>query len=270
MGVVFVPHGSDYNWNETMRKGLAPLRDDYVTEDAFSMVDPVVLERAVRRLEERGVRAAVVVRIFSLASSFRERAEYVLGLRRDHDGFPHRIRSSLEFHTLGGMETSPHLVDALVDRIRSLSREPSRETVVLLAHGAGGEDRHEHWMDNLAHLADEVERRTEGRFRAYRYDSWREDWPEHRDASVEAIRTTVRKASEDGGTALIVPVRTAARGPAGEYLEGLDYREGTGFAPHPSFAAWVRETVERGMDTVAGPASAAGSDPAEPGSDSGG
>lgn len=254
VGVIFVPHGSDYGWNETMREGLEPLRDEYVTEDAFSMVDPVVLERAVRRLEERGVRAAVVVRIFSLESSFREKAEYVLGLRRDHDRFPHRIRSPLEFHTLGGMETSPHLADALADRVRDLSRDPSRETVLLLAHGAGDEARHEHWMDNLAEIADEVRERTGDRFRAYRYHAWREDWPEHREPAVAAIREMVRDASKDGGTALVVPVRTAARGPAGDYLEGMDYREGEGFAPHPSFTAWLRETVERGVSAVAEPA----------------
>lgn len=273
IGVIFVPHGSDYAWNETMREGLAPLRDDHVTEDAFSMVDPAVLERAVRRLEDRGVRAAVVVRIFSLASSFRDRAEYVLGLRRDHDSFPRRIRTPLELHTLGGIETNPHLADALEDRIRSLSRDPSRETVVLLAHGAGEEARHQHWMDNLAELADELEQRTEGRFRAYRYDTWREDWPRYREASITAIRDMVREGSADGGSALVVPVRTAARGPASDHLDGLEYREGVGFAPHPAFTAWVRETVERGMEAVAArarstspagavsPGSTGGSDP---------
>ncbi|ODS33089.1 MAG: hypothetical protein SCARUB_01788 [Candidatus Scalindua rubra] len=58
-----------------MRQGIATLRDEYITEDAFSMVDPFVVERAVRRLEKRGVKAALLVRIFSLEASFRERGE---------------------------------------------------------------------------------------------------------------------------------------------------------------------------------------------------
>lgn len=56
VGVIAVPHGSDYNWNETMREGLAPLTDDYHVAEAFSMVDPVVIERAVRELEAAGKR----------------------------------------------------------------------------------------------------------------------------------------------------------------------------------------------------------------------
>ena len=68
-GVIAVPHGSDYNWNERMRTGLAPLEEDYHLAHAFSMVDPVVIERAVRELEDQGVKAAVMVRIFSIVRS---------------------------------------------------------------------------------------------------------------------------------------------------------------------------------------------------------
>ncbi len=253
VGVIFVPHGSDYNWNETMREGIAPVAEDYMSEEAFSMVDPVVLERAIRSLEDRGAKAAVVVRIFSLESSFRKKARYVMGLRPDYPRFPHRIRTHLELHTLGGIETSPHLVDALADRVRSLSEAPSRETVIVLAHGAGDSARHEHWMDNLEEIAGGLAERTGNRFRDYRYHSWREDWPEHREESLETIRGMVREASEGEGTAIVVPARTAASGPARANLEGLDFRYGTGFAPHPAFAEWLRRTVEEGMEAVRTP-----------------
>ncbi|MFW6192690.1 MAG: cobalamin biosynthesis protein CbiX, partial [Gemmatimonadota bacterium] len=258
IGVVLVPHGADFNWNETMRAGIEPLRDEYMTEDAFSMVDPVVVERAVRRLEARGAKAAVVVRIFSLESSFREKAEYILGLRRDYDHFPTRIRSPLEFHTLGGMEATPHLAAGLADRVRTLSEDPSRETVILLGHGAGPDSANAHWIDNLHRIADGVEERTNGEFRDYRVHTWREDWPEKRDASVTEIRRLVRDASEGDGIALVVPQRTVGQGPAREYLDGLDYRYGEGLAPHPEFTAWLRATIEQGIEAVAdsGPPSA--------------
>jgi hypothetical protein len=254
VGVVFVPHGADYDWNQTMREGLAPLRDDFVTAEAFSMVDPTVLERAIRRLEDRGMKAAVVVRIFSLESSFREKAEYVLGLRRDHDRYPHRIRTPLELHTLGGMERTPYLAEALADRVREISEAPSRETVILLGHGTGDDETNERWMENLEHLAGEMEARLDGGFRAFLYHNWREDWPEQRKEAVATIREMVREASEDGGTALVVPVRTAAQGPAREYLQGMEYRYATGFAPHPAFAEWVRSEIERGLAALRPPA----------------
>jgi len=257
IGVVFVPHGSDYGWNETMRAGLAPLRDEYTTVDAFSMVDPYVLRRAIRRLEDRGMKAALVVRIFSLESSFREKAEYVLGLRESYRSFPSRIRTPLHLHTLGGMERTPHLVDALEDRLASISEDPARETVILLGHGAGDEERNDHWMSNLEHLAGELKARTERRFRAYRHHTWREDWPEQREEAVAAIRAMVEEASREGGAALVVPVRTAARGPAPRHLQGLEYRYATGFAPHPAFTTWVRSEIERGVAELGGSGPAA-------------
>ena len=252
IGVVLVPHGADYNWNEAMRQGIAPLRDAYIIEEAFSMVDPVIIARAVRRLERRGVRAAVLVRIFSLASSFKEKAEYVLGLRREYQGFPPRVRSGLLFHTLGGVETSPHLARALIDRIREISRHPEQETVILLAHGTDDESRNAHWMRNLKTLADYIRQHSGMRFRAVRYYTWREDWPEKRKKAVAVIRSMVEEASRDGGIALIVPERMAGRGPGPELLQGLNYRYATGFAPHPEFTKWLRATIERGIAHLTG------------------
>lgn len=252
IGVILVPHGSDFHWNETMRQGIAPLRNDYVTADAFSMVDPPLIERAVRRLEAKGMKAAVLVRIFGLQSSFREKTEYVLGLRREYGGLPDRIVTPLELHTLGGIEDSPHLAAALVDRIAGISEDPSRETVILLAHGAGSDEDDDHWLGLLGNLAAAIDERTGGRYRDIRYDTWREDWPEKRDAAVVRIRALVAGAGEDG-TALVIPVRTVGHGPASEYLTGLDYREGTGFAPHPAFTAWLRETIDRGIEEASEP-----------------
>jgi len=263
VGVILVPHGADFHWNETMRRGIAPLRGDYVTEDAFSMVDPPLVERAVRKLEAKGMKAAVLVRIFGLESSFREKTEYVLGLSRDpdlahdHMGIPERIVTPLELHTLGGIEDSPHLADALADRIAEVSEAPSRETVILLAHGAGSEEDNDHWLDLLERLAERIDEKTGGRYRGFAWDTWREDWPEQRDAAVARIRGLVRRAGAEG-TALVIPVRTAGRGPAAEYLSGLEYREGTGFAPHPAFTAWLRETIDRGIEEIRRPGSRPG------------
>jgi len=257
IGVILVAHGADYNWNETMREAIEPLRSEYITEDAFSMVDPATVERAVRRLEKRGVKAAVLVRIFSLEASFQEQTEYMLGLQRhqggdgehggDHGGWPMRIRSGLLFHTLGGVEANPQLARSLVDRIREISRNPEKETVILLAHGVDDERQNDHWMSNLGTLAEYIRQNNGGRFRAIRYYAWREDWPEKREKAVKVIRSMVEEASKDGGIALIVPDRTNGRGPTDEFLEGLTYRHAEGFAPSQHFTDWLRSMIEKGI-----------------------
>ena len=247
IGVILVPHGSDHNWNQAMRNAMAPISERYVTEEAFSMVDPFVVERAVRRLEARGMKAAVLVRIFSLESSFRDQAEYILGLRPDYRG-PHadRISSHLLFATAGGMEAHHLLAEAMLDRALEVSQDPERETVVLVAHGTGGDDQNEHWMRNLESIARHIEEHEPG-FRSVKFHTWREDWPEKREASIQAIRTMVSDASADGGTALVIPVRTIDQGPEADFLDGLAFRHGRGFAPHPKFVQWLEEVIAEGI-----------------------
>jgi hypothetical protein len=256
VGVILVPHGSDYNWNEAMRAAMAPIRARYVTEDAFSMVEPEVVERAVRRLEEKGMKAAVLVRIFSMESSFQNQAEYLLGLRDEYRG-PHagRIASHLRFATVGGLEAHPYLAEALLDRAREVSREPQKETVILVAHGSGDDAENARWMENLEAIAGHL--RTHGAFRDVRFHTWREDWPDKREPAVRTIRGMVEEAARDGGTALVIPARTIGQGPEAEYLEGLTYRHGTGFAPHPAFVRWLEEMIEQGISALSEPASEA-------------
>ncbi|GMR24308.1 MAG: hypothetical protein BMS9Abin37_2833 [Acidobacteriota bacterium] len=247
IGVILVPHGADFNWNETMRRGMSPIRNEYVTEDAFSMVDPMLIESAVRKLEARGMRAALVVRIFFMEDSFRTKAEYVLGLSREYRGFPRRIRSGLVFHTVGGVEGSPQLARALMDRLDEISTDPPRETIILMGHGSGNDEVNDRWLRLLAGLAQEIREHEGESFRAIRYHTWREDWPDKRREAVAAVRADVEDASEDDGIALVVPVRTGGQGPAAEYLDGLKYRYATGFAPHREFTAWLRSEIDKGI-----------------------
>lgn len=248
VGVIAVPHGSEYNWNETMREGLAPIAD------AYTLVDPTVVERAVRTLEQDGMKAAVMVRIFSMESSFQEKAHYVLGLQDTYGGgmggrFPERIRTRLQMTTLGGLEASPHFAKGLLDRAQAISETPSEETVILLAHGTGSDDENAHWMNNLRTIADTMRAHGGDAFRDIEVHTWREDWPEKRKETIPEIQQMVREASRNG-TALVVPARTTAEGRASEYLEGLDYRYGKGLAPHPQFEKWMREQIETGIDRL--------------------
>jgi hypothetical protein len=266
IGVVFMPHGADSTWNANMQAALAPLSVHYVTANAYSMADADKVEAALRELEAKGMRAAVIVRIFSLESSFRTATEYMIGLGPDrqqdaHAGHhmsgsgsrghymspPRRIDTPLQVVTTGGMEAHPLLGEAMADRVRALSTHPERETVILTGHGAAADADDAHWMKNLAVIADIIRKVTGLPFRDIKMGTWREDWPEKRDASVARIRRLVEEAGQDGGTALVIPVRTIGQGPEDRWLEGLEYRLGEGFAPHPAFVKWVASEIEEGV-----------------------
>lgn len=271
VGVIIAAHGSDWHWNETMREGTRKLEARHPVEYAFSMADPPVIERAVRKLELRGMRAIVIVRVFGLADSFERDIARMTGrdledtvprlgqgqAEHDHghadDGDDHgdhaaggprpRIRSGAVLLSAGGLDDHDLFARALLKRAQALSREPARETVILTAHGTKGDARNEQWLEVLQSLADKLRAMGAGGFRAIRVATWREDWPDKRGPWVERVRGWVEEAGRDGA-AIVIPARTTGTGPEAKLLAGLDYRLGSGFAPDPLFAAWLEEQVK--------------------------
>lgn len=298
LGVVFLAHGSDFHWNETMRQAVNPLTDRYKIEFAFCMADQPLVERAVRRLEKRGARKIVIVRVFGLASSFQSNVDRMIGLdveralapssssdlsghgahqspsaghvrhdanhgQHDHhehgahgaDGTdlpPPRIRSAAQMTTVGGLEDNRLFAEALLDRAKALSRNPERETVVLVAHGAGEDSTNDHWRRLLNSLADHMRANGGAEFRDIVIGTWREDWPEKRASNLAEIRRLVAEASRDEGRAIVIPARTTAQGNEREFLDGLHFDLGTGFAPHPLFVQWFESQIEAGVNTLSG------------------
>lgn len=90
-------------------------------------------------------------------------------------------------------------------------------------------------MENRATIADTMRARGGDAFRDIQYHTWREDWVELRQVTIPEIRRMVETASAGDGTAIVIPARTTAQGPAKDCLGDLDSRYGTGFAPHTLF-----------------------------------
>lgn len=269
IGVVFLSHGSDFNWNETMREAVEPLMKRYKIEFAFSMADQATIERAIRKLEQRGAKAAIIVRVFAMEDSFRRSIERMAGLDVEnpaqdapdiHAGHGHghghgaavpapRIRTSLPIQTAGGLGSSPLFAAALLDRARTLSKNPARDTVILVAHGSGNDHQNEQWNRKLEEIA-EYMRNTNGSatgFRAIKVATWREDWPDKRAPWIEKVRAMVEEAKSHGGRAIVIPARTTGEGPEKKFLSGLEFDLGSGFAPHPMFVQWVDEQIKAGL-----------------------
>lgn len=300
VGIVFLAHGLDYPWNETMREAVASLTERCKIEFALCTADPTLVERALRRLEERGARAIVVVRVFGLAASFKADMERMIGLDvetgldhgpdqsssrvspagyaaptaqghggpSDHHGHTAggpglRIRSSSLLTTAGGLEDHRLVAQALLDRAKALSKDPSKETVFLVAHGAEDDRVNDPWRRILESLAHQMRAAGAENFHAIQTGTWREDWPNKRAPEVAALRSRVEEAVRQGGRAIVVPARTAAQGDEREFLKGLVFELGNGFAPHPLFAQWAEEKIQEGLSALAvrdgalGPASQA-------------
>lgn len=261
-GVLVMAHGGPPEWNAAVEVALAPLREEQPLEVAFGMADAVSLQEAVARLEAQGVRRIGVVRLFVSGESWYERTGQILGLEPgapprpepkatgDHHGqHGHhgghrmefwRLRSGAAYAlTRDGLLDAPGMGEVLAARARALSRDPSREDVLILAHGPGDDDENRRWLARLDERAGAV--RAALPFRRVAVETLREDWPEARAEAERRIRAFVERAASEGGQALVIPFRVHGFGPYAEVLQGLDYRaDGTGLLPHPAVVEWVR------------------------------
>lgn len=276
IGVVVLAHGADFHWNEAMRSAIAPLRDDYTIELAFSMADRASIAAALGRLEERGMRGAVIVRVFGIEDSFRRNVERMVGMDIELDRAPdfymsegggmpgmrsRPIQNSLVVTSVGGLDDHPLFAAGLLARAEEVSEDPADETLILVGHGRGDDVINDLWLNNLQSLAEQMRAKGGDKFRAIHYGTWREDWPEKRDESVRQIRELVTAATENGGRAILIPARTASGGPARRLLPDLEFVEAEGFAPHPLFTDWVESQIVTGINMLRnGPFNAPDSD----------
>lgn len=262
VGVLVMAHGGGAKWNGEVSTMLEPLRKDFPLEIAFGMADAASLQKAVGRLEARGVRRITVVRLFISGESWFERTEQILGLRAGapprpapsaHPGHdPHaghnmdlwRIDTVSTFAlTTQGLAEAPEMGAVLVERARALSQDPARESVLILGHGPEDDAENERWLARIDARASAV--RGALPFRRVQVETLREDWPERRADAEARIRAFVAEAGRDGGRAIVIPYRVAGFGPYASVLKDLTYvSDGKGLIPSVGVEQWVRRQVE--------------------------
>ena len=256
-GVLLMAHGGSPDWNDGVLAAVEPLRNQYEIEVAFGMADAVTLQEAIQSLEVRGISRIGVVRLFVSGESWYDRTEQILGLSQ---GAP--VRAAATSHTLeaddGGASrefwrveteawfalTTQGLAEAeemgpvLADRASTLSRDPQREDVLILAHGPGDDVENQKWITNIDARAESVRGRLP--FRRVRVMTLREDGREKREEAEHQIRAFVKRARDDGGTAIVIPFRVQGFGPYAQVLDGLDYvSDGQALIPHSDVTQWI-------------------------------
>lgn len=257
LGIVVMPHGSGEYHNAPILAALEPLRQKYNLEVAFGMADVETLQAAIDRVEARGVKRIRVLRLYDISHSLKADTEFVLGLSNvrspmNHGlkGRPSRVRSGALLSTGGGFDDHPLIAEVLLERVLEVSREPARETVILIAHGAGKDEDDRFWVAQMEKQAELIRARAPAKFRAIKVATVREDWPEKRDQAVAEVRRMIDEARKDGGRALVISDRIAGAGPYRRMLAGLDYvLNGRGVAPHPNLTRWVEEQIETWIGT---------------------
>jgi len=258
-------HGGAAEWNQAVLDAVASFENDFPVEVAFGMADAVSIQEAVHRLQARGVRKIGVVRLFVSGESWYERTRQILGLSEgapvrpagmdghDHGSAHGEMVHRMEFWRVEthasfamskeGLAEAREMGPVLADRARTLSREAEAEDVLILAHGPGADAENQMWLAKIDTRADAV--RDALPFPRVQVETLREDWPEKREVAEKRIRSFVKNASDEGGTAIVIPFRVQGFGPYADVLEGLDYvSDGLGLLPHANVEIWIKRQAE--------------------------
>ena len=161
-----------------------------------------------------------------------------------HSSAFYRIDSSCRFAvSREGLADAPEVEAILVERARALSRDPSREDVLLLAHGPGDDERNARWIAAIDARAEALRRAFP--FHSIVVETLREDWPDKRAEAERRIRARIRASLDAGRNPIVIPFRVYGFGPYAEVLEGLAYAaDGRGLLPHAAISAWITRQIE--------------------------
>lgn len=259
IGVVIMPHGSTLPWNDAAERTIEPIKAKYRIEMAYGMGDPGIIQEAVSRLEQRGVKRIVFVRMYELERHMQPLTDYILGLADSptipghtdgghaHDAaFPPQIRSAALFSTFGGYtENFPPIAPVLCDRITEISTDPAKETAVLLAHGSNTDEDNNHWLSVIGANIDLVKKDPRcAKFKAIKAATVREDWPEKREKAVADVRKMIEEDAKTGRV-LVVANRMYGSGPYKKMLKRLDYVLNEKGLASPAITRWLEEGITK-------------------------
>jgi sirohydrochlorin cobaltochelatase len=133
------------------------------------------------------------------------------------------------------------VAEIIADRVRAASRDPSREAILLIGHGAGDDIEDARWLDRMQ----EATTALDGTYRAIEVATLREDWPEKRTVAEAEIRAFVSGRSDAGLRVIVVPFRLYGEGPYRDVLGELDFTMTPALAPHGAVEEWILATAKR-------------------------
>lgn len=265
IGVVIMPHGSTQPWNDAVEGAIAPLKSKYRIAMAYGMGDPSIIQDAVAQLERQGIKRIVFVRMYALGSHMKALTDYILGLTdavpSDGHGDGHyshavaasQVRSAALFSTFGGYEEYPAIAQVMCERIAESSKDPTKESVILLAHGEHSDEGNAKWLSVMNGNIERIKKDPRcARLKAIRAATVREDWPEKRKPAVEAVRTMIQEDGKEGRV-IVIANRLYGSGPYKTMLKGLAFDLNEKGLVHPVITRWLEEGIGQVSTALAKP-----------------
>lgn len=252
--VLIMAHGGSSGWNKTVKKAVRNADLPYPYRIFFGMGDNSEeqrqLQEDITELENDGAHTIYVVPL--LVSSYSEVArqwKYLLGVDvqpgfTSNPLFP--VQKHADIHFFDPLNDSAVVVEILLDRAHEISSNPSKENVIIVAHGPNDNSDNLRWIEILKSLSARIKER--GGYRNVEGVTLRDDAPAAtRQQAVEFLRQRVRAAEQEGNRALVVTLLLAPGGiehKIGLELRGLNYAFNTkALLPDSRLSEWIRSQV---------------------------
>lgn len=257
-GVLIMSHGFREQGDKMFRQSLSDIANALPTSLSLGMgmmmSDHVQL--SINDLEAAGVDKIVVVPIVSNRyNELMRQWEYILG-QRDTAEFVTvpQVKSKAKIYLAKPPEDDPLIAEIIHDHALEISKNPAKDFVIIVAHGASGKDAA---VDNPKEMAilETLARyvKEDGGFADVKAALLQDDAPAAiREANVQRLRAMAQGAIDKGQNVLIVTNLIGARTLQPKLrsdLKGIDYTfNAKGISQHPNFVEWIGEAVREVLE----------------------
>jgi sirohydrochlorin ferrochelatase len=256
IGVLVIASSSpNEDWCKPVQAAVENVSLPYPVELGFlDFVPNETITVAVERFDAMGITKILAVPLsISSYSDHIRKVEYVLGLRDNLlEGAENltQVDTNATIMLLKAMDDHPLVAYTLADRVIELSKDPSNETVVIVAYGSDDEDDFSAWSNNLDALAEETRKilrwwvEPSIKVKDVKYAFIHLNETLHPDRTVRAVVENEPIEND----VIVVPLMISEGLFTDKYipqlLENLTYAyNGKALTPHPNVAAWIETRV---------------------------
>ncbi|MFC5404645.1 sirohydrochlorin chelatase [Cohnella soli] len=259
-GLLVISHGSrDAGWvslvDETIEMVRARIGHAVTIEAAFlELVEGRLIQDGLDRLARAGVTRVLAVPLFvSSGSTHADEIGWALGAysvaRTETELDQFLIPDGMSLSYGHPMDDAPELIGIVADRLRAMSVDCSRESVLLIGHGSEEEGFQQAWNKGLHAVADLVAKL--GGYIGYETALLLPDEVPEKLRKLKAARPGDRVLvmalflSEGYFTKEVVPRRLASSALDDDYVYA-----GLALMPHDNVAAWIVRQAAEWISTV--------------------
>jgi sirohydrochlorin cobaltochelatase len=249
-GVLIISHGSRHEaWVSIVDEAVngVSLREDIPVAVSFlELVEGRLIQDGIDELEQAGVTDIMVVPLFvSSGSTHVDEIEYALGAKpepeRETDLELFRVKANV--HYGDPVDDDPDIAVIIWDKVRELSKNPMRETILLVGHGSVHDGFRQRWERGITSLAERVAQVSGVAAADYAL------------LNPDSVRSKVEYWQQQGHEVLVAPLFLSegyfTKRVIPERLKDVSYSySGRTLLPHPLFPHWIQRQAERLLGSV--------------------